>query len=101
MMTQKCCRDAAGLSIQSLRPNVPSSTIGAAGDVDVDAINNGADMVQNMTCLLVLVAMVETAMNKEKRQTYTTSRGRQFNVLVHRKEMIVDNTSKRCIFTSR
>ena len=100
MMTQKCCRDAAGLSIQSLRPSVPSGVNGAAGDVNVDSTNNGADIVQNLTRLSVLVVMLETAMKKEKRQTYTTSRGRQFNVLVHRKEMVVDNSSKCRSFTS-
>jgi len=43
---------------------VPSGANVAAGDVNVDAINNGADIVQNMTRLLVLVVMVETAMKK-------------------------------------
>ena len=52
------------MSIQSLRPSVPSGANVAAGDVNVDAINNGADIVQNMTRLLVLVVMVETAMKK-------------------------------------
>eukprot|EP00984_Skeletonema_dohrnii_P017457 scaffold7951_cov53-Skeletonema_dohrnii-CCMP3373.AAC.1 len=49
---------------QSLRPSVPSGANVAAGDVNVDAINNGADIVQNMTRLLMLVVMVETAMKK-------------------------------------
>ena len=73
---------------------------GAAGDANVDATNDGAHVVQNLTRLLVLVVMVEIAMKKEKRQLYTTSRGRQLNVLVHRKEMIVDDTSKRRSVTS-
>eukprot|EP00984_Skeletonema_dohrnii_P017964 scaffold8284_cov88-Skeletonema_dohrnii-CCMP3373.AAC.1 len=48
-VTQVIVLDLRFILFWSLRPSVPSGANVAAGDVNVDAINNGADIVQNDT----------------------------------------------------
>ena len=56
----RCCRLVDSVSPAECAVRCERSS----GDVNIDAINNGANIVQNLARLLVLVVMVETGVKK-------------------------------------